>query len=388
MKLKRISGVLYGIGQFVNRFYLRRLNLEIKDENAPRLDKPYIIFANHSSVMDYRLTSFLLRKSKPYHVAAKNQFAGRRRLMYKIGALPKVQFLPDVALVRDIERAVKLGKSVVIFPEGVVSFDGTNRELPFSAAKLVRHLGVGVAVIKIKGSYLVKPRFNEVFHKSGKTEVEFFGCLSAEQVKAMSVDEIHGALREALRFDVWEWNLKNNVATKGDLSVGMDNLLYECAVCGGKTAVKDGRLVCGKCGSAWNVDKYYRLAGCGEFNIHEWFEIQRRRAAEAAISGEFRMEEEVSVMILDGFRGFKKAGNGRYIHGADGVRFTGEIGGQKTELFFDGAKYPSAPAGNDFIEFTLRGVTYRFYFKTMGAAIKSVLHAEEIFKIKNKKRSR
>ena len=255
MKLKRISGVLYGIGQFVNRFYLRRLNLEIKDENAPRLDKPYIIFANHSSVMDYRLTSFLLRKSKPYHVAAKNQFAGRRRLMYKIGALPKVQFLPDVALVRDIERAVKLGKSVVIFPEGVVSFDGTNRELPFSAAKLVRHLGVGVAVIKIKGSYLVKPRFNEVFHKSGKTEVEFFGCLSAEQVKTMSVDEIHGALKEALRFDVWEWNLKNNVATKGDLSVGMDNLLYECAVCGGKTAVKDGRLVCGKCGSAWNVDK-------------------------------------------------------------------------------------------------------------------------------------
>ena len=93
-------------------------------------------------------------------------------------------------------------------------------------------------------------------------------------------------------------------------------------------------------------------------------------------------------MILDGFRGFKKAGNGRYIHGADGVRFTGEIRGQKTELFFDGAKYPSAPAGNDFIEFTLRGVTYRFYFKTMGAAIKSALHAEEIFKIKNKKRSR
>lgn len=387
MKLEKINGALYDIGQLLNRFYLRRLNLTVDDSRAPLLDKPYIILANHSSVMDYRVTSFLLRKHKPYHVAAKNQFAGRRRLMLKIGALPKVQFQPSVTLIKQIQAAVQGGKSVVIFPEGVVSFDGVNRDLPFSVAKLIKFLGVGVAVIKIKGTYLVKPRFDEVFHKTDRVEAEFFESISADDVKGKTTAQIYDKIKSDLYFDVWEWSRRLNVGTsRGNTAKGIDNLLYRCVNCGGHAFVRGDALVCGDCGAVWKVDRFYRLIGDKTLDIHQWFETQRQSVAAQVRDGVFALDDEfVTVRVLDGYKGFREVGEGRYSQNRDGVTFEGVIDGKNKKLFFDGARYPSAPVGNDFIEFTSRYVTYRFYFTSKGAAIRSAVGVEEVYKQKHKK---
>ena len=333
--------------------------------------------------MDYRIMTYLLRKKKAYHVAAKNQFAKRFWLMSKVGALPKIQFQPSLTIVKQIICAVKGGNSVVIFPEGVVSFDGTNRLLPFNIAKLVKFLGIPVAVMKIKGTYLVKPRFDEFFRKTDKTEVDFFEVLTEAQIAAMSAEEIYFKLKEEIYFDVWQWNKANNVKTDCKYTArGIDSLLYQCAECGGETTATDRELICKGCGKHWTVDEYYRLSdGKQETDIHTWFEQQRTLMRKNLCDPNFVMQADTQVSILDGYKGFKKAGKGTYTQTAEGVRFEGEIFGKATQIIFERIKYISAPVGNNFIEFTKNDVCYRFYFNNKGFAIKSAVAVEESFKL-------
>ncbi len=383
MKLKKVSKTLYWAGQLVNRSYLRKINMHINDSVTEKLNKPYLILANHSSVMDYRITSFLLRKKRPYHVAAKNQFAGRFWLMSKIGALPKIQFQTSPATVMQISSAVKDGHSVVIFPEGVVSFDGTNRLLPFNIAKLVKFLGIPVAVIKMKGTYLVKPRFDENFRKIDRIDVDFFEALTKEEIAKKSAEEIYFKLKEEIYFDVWQWNKENNVKTRCKyMARGISNLLYQCVECGGETVSTDSQLICKACGKSWTVDEFYRLNnGSRQTDIHEWFEAQRVMMRKNLCNPNFVMQAEADVSILDGYNGFKKVGKGIYFQNAEGVKFLGTIDGKQTEIFFERIKYISAPVGNNFIEFTKDNVCYRFYFDKDGFAIKSAVAVEESFKL-------
>lgn len=384
MKLTKISKTLYGIGQFLNRSYLRKINMQVNDGVTEKLNnEPYLILANHSSVMDYRITSFLLRKNRPYHIAAKNQFAKRFRLMSKVGALPKVQFQVSPVIVKQIETAVKDGKSVVVFPEGVVSFDGTNRTLPFSVAKLIKFLHIPVAVMKIKGTYLIKPRFNEVFRKTDKVEVDFFEILSRDDVEKFSAEEIYFKLCEGIYFNVWQWNKDNNVKTHcKHIARDIDNLLYSCIECGGETVADDKQLVCRHCGMCWTVDEFYLLySGEEKTDIHTWFEKQRAVMRKNLCDENFVMQSEARVEILDGYKGFKKVGKGMYTQTAEGVRFVGEISGKCADIVFERAKYMSAPVGNNFIEFTKNYVSYRFYFEKTGFAIKSAVAVEESFKL-------
>ena len=88
MKIKKISKTLYVEGQFFNKQRLKRLNFQLNDNATEKMDRAHIVLANHCSVMDYRITTFAMRKKKAYHVAAKNQFAGRKWLMQRVGGLP------------------------------------------------------------------------------------------------------------------------------------------------------------------------------------------------------------------------------------------------------------------------------------------------------------
>lgn len=386
MKLTKINGKLYRLGQFFNRSLLKKYHFTLNDYMGAKKNVPHVILANHSSVMDYRITSFVLQEKPAYHVAAQNQFAGKKRLMFAVGALPKIQFVPDPALVLQLRQAIKEGKSVVIFAEGVISFDGTNRIVPLQIAKFIKFVGLPVAAINIKGTYLAKPRFAEnKFRKTDMIEADFLPVLSAEEVAELSQQEIFDKVKQALSFDVWQWCAEKEIKTQGDRAVGLDNLLYQCMVCGGNTVARGNELTCEKCGRTWFVDEFYRLCnGAEKQTLHDWFENQRRRIRNALMQNAFEVSLPAEVKTLNGFNGFKPVGSGVYSQTAEGVRFDGTLNGKETHLFFDAAKHFAVPCGNDFIEFSRNGVCYRFYFRQKGAAIRCAAAVEESFKLKNK----
>ena len=140
MKIKKISKTLYLVGQFFNKIRLKNLNFQLNDNATDKMDRAHIVLANHCSVMDYRITTFAMRKNKAYHVTTKSIFAGKKFWLNRVGALPKVQFVPSFALVKQIKQVVENGDHVLVFPEGAVSFDGINRTVDKSIAKLIKKL--------------------------------------------------------------------------------------------------------------------------------------------------------------------------------------------------------------------------------------------------------
>ena len=383
MKIKKISNVLYFVGQIFNKSKLKKLNFQLNDNATDKMDRAHIVLANHCSVMDYRITTFAMRKKKAYHVAAKNQFAGRKWLMQRVGGLPKVQFVPSLALIKQIKQVVDDGHHVLVFPEGAMSFDGTNRIITPTVAKLIKRLGAPVAVLNIKGTYLAKPRYNEKkFNKVDKLVADFDILLDENQIANMSVEQIYDKIKQGLHFDVWQWNKQNDVKTQGDLVTGMDNLLYECFYCGGQTTVCDGMLACKKCGKQWMVDEYYRLHNANNtLTIAQWCDNQRDNIKKQLKADGFCLVANVVVQKLDGYKGFKQVGKGTYLQGANGITFDGEINGQNANLTFESAKHWSVPVGNNFVELSQNGHTYRFVFDQKGIAIKTALAIEEIYKI-------
>ena len=233
-----------------------------------------------------------MRKDKAYHVTAKNIFANKKWLVKRVGGLPKVQFVPSFELVKQINQVVEKGNHVLVFPEGAVSFDGTNRIVDNSISKLIKRLGVPVAVLNIKGTYLAKPRYNESkFNKVDKIVADFDVVLDEQQISQMTVEQIHQKVVSSLHFDVWQWNKQNDVKTFGNLVAGLDNLLFECVYCNGKMTVKDDMLACDKCGKQWSIDEYYRLHNANnELTIAQWFDKQRTNIHKKLKADEFCLQ--------------------------------------------------------------------------------------------------
>ena len=383
MKIKKISKTLYFVGQFFNKKTLKKLNFQLNDNATDKMDKAHIVLANHGSVMDYRITTFAMRKNKAYHVSAKNIFAGKKWLMQKVGGLPKVQFVPSLSLIKQVKQVLSNGNHVLVFPEGVMSFDGTNRIIPQSVAKLVKHIGVPVAVINIKGMYIAKPRYNESkFNKISKLQADFDVILTEQQIAEMSVEQIYTKIKQDLYFNVWEWNKQNDVKAYGDFVTNLDYLLYECVYCNGQMTSQDGSYYCKKCGRQWKIDEYCRLHNASkELTIAQWFDYQRQNINKQLKADEFCLHSQVKVQQLDGFKGFKEVGFGTFIQGANGVTFEGTIKGKDAQLTFEANKHWAVPAGNNFVELSQYGNTYRFLFKQKGYAIKSAIAVEESFKL-------
>ena len=383
MKIKKISKTLYFLGQVFNKKTLKKLNFQLNDNATDKMDKAHIVLANHGSVMDYRITTFAMRKDKAYHVSAKNIFAGKKWLMDRVGGLPKVQFVPSLSLIKQVKQVLSNGNHVLVFPEGVMSFDGTNRIIPDSVAKLVKHIKVPVAAINIKGAYIAKPRYNQSkFNKISKLQADFDVILTEEQIEQMSVEQIHKVIVDSLYFDVWEWNKQNNVKASGDFVTNLDALLYECVYCNGDMMAEKGSFYCKKCGRQWRFDEYCRLHNASkELTIAQWFDNQRQNIHKQIKADEYCLQSQVKVQKLDGYKGFKDVGQGLFTQGSNGVTFDGVILGKEEHITFESNKHWSIPAGNNFVEFSQNGNTYRFLFEQKGLAIKCAIAVEEAFKL-------
>ncbi len=90
--------------------------------------------------------------------------------------------------------ALKKGKNMVIFPEGIRTRDGELNDFKKSFAILSKELGVPVIPVGIKGAYEAMP-FGSIFPKPKKITVKFFDPIYPEKY---SVDQIVETTRETI----------------------------------------------------------------------------------------------------------------------------------------------------------------------------------------------
>ena len=366
-KIKRPDRLLWAVARFFLRRFAKKVNLKVYDTVSGKLKPPFIVLVNHASVQDYKIDCYVLRKLRPNHVGAYNQFVGKARLLRRLGAIPKRQFVADVSLVKQIKGVLNRKGVFVIYPEAAISIGGGNRSIYPNIAKLVKLLNTPVAVINIKGSYISKPRWKETQRKTDRVEAHFYPLFT--ETNQMSVEEVLDGIKTALHHNVWEWQKEAGVKNYSqDFLDDAENILYQCPTCltEFKMHGEGNTITCGECGRKWTIDAYGQFDDGG--NIAKWVDFQSEVIRKQL--PEYNFSVDVTLETLDDFKGYKQCGEGTLTQTAEGVRYKGTDG---TELFFSAEKTPTCGLSPRHVEFSAADNTYKFVMKEVNAAAKVCL---------------
>lgn len=140
-------------------------------ENIPQ-DGPFIIVANHSSLLDPIILGVSI-KPKIIFVAAAYLFEIRwlGYLLRKANSIP-VQRENDIKAIKQSLKILQQGGVLGIFPEGGVDRQKDDLPIKAGAAYLATKVGVPIVPIRIKGADKVLPRGAKFIRSLNKIEVE------------------------------------------------------------------------------------------------------------------------------------------------------------------------------------------------------------------------
>ena len=140
-------------------------------ENIPR-DGPFIIVANHSSLLDPIILGISI-KPKIIFVAAAYLFeiGWLGYLLRKANSIP-VQRENDIKAIKQSLIILQQGGVLGIFPEGGIDRQKNNLPIKAGAAFLATSVGVPIVPIRIKGADKALPRGAKFIRSLNKIEVE------------------------------------------------------------------------------------------------------------------------------------------------------------------------------------------------------------------------
>ena len=143
-------------------------------ENIPQ-DGPFIIVANHSSLLDPVILGISV-KPKVIFVAAAYLFEIHwlGYLLRKANSIPihRENYINNIKSIKQVLKILKRGGVLGIFPEGGVDRQKDDLPIKAGAAYLATKVGVPIVPIRIKGADKVLPRGAKFIRSLNKIEVE------------------------------------------------------------------------------------------------------------------------------------------------------------------------------------------------------------------------
>ena len=118
-----MKSVFYVILRFLLWLPLKlifRVRIRGRKNEPTRKDGPYLVCANHQSVLDVIFLCLALRRQQPHFMAKEGVFRVPvlRRLVKWLGAFPVARGRADVGAVKHSINLLKSGRTVGIFPQG------------------------------------------------------------------------------------------------------------------------------------------------------------------------------------------------------------------------------------------------------------------------------
>ncbi len=307
----------------------------IEKINMDGVKPPYILLSNHHYFIDFELAALATYPHRVNNVVTIDGYYRRPWLMELIGAIGTRKFTNDLHLVKSINRVLKRGDILSMYPEARYTPCGTTSYLPESLGKLVRMNKVPVVVIKHRGNHLHTPFWN--FRKPRKVPLHMTmtQVLTAEQVATMSANEINAVIREAFQYDEYRYQKENGIRiTEPYRAEGLHKVLYQCPHCfaESKMASAGTEIYCTACGKRWNLNEdgsLTALSGETEFpHIPDWFNWEREQVCAQIARGEYAFEDEVEVYSLPRCWRFIKLGKAKITHDTEnGFVLTGYYNG-------------------------------------------------------------
>jgi len=362
------------------------------------VEAPYVVLSNHCSVNDWYLVGEAFLPERLNFVVTRHFYSNPllEPLFWRVGAIPKDQFTPDVGTIKDILTAAKAGGNVMIFPEGRMTPHGRTETIEKSTVKLLKKLKMPVMALHMDGAYLTRPKWSKVDRK-GRVDIKTTLLFTPRQLKEMSDDELYDRMKEVLTTDDFAWQKENRVRFRGGkFAEGLENLLYACPKCGGMltTVTKGNKIECCACGNGAKLNNYYEFEKLSQDcvipeNIADWFDLLKKKETEAILSDE-NFEMRSHVVIRRPYRKklewLSEVGDGTLILNRNGLRFEGTQDGQPFELEVPTASMPALAFGcNQHVTLYKDGEYYSFVPDNRQESVRWSVVAELLYNLQSEK---
>ena len=310
-----------GLIWLLSRLTMPKVPWKVEKINMEDLKPPYILLSNHMYFIDFKLAAMGTWPHRVNNVVNIDGYYRRPWLMELIGSIGTRKFTTDLHMVKSIRHVLKRGDIMSMYPEARYSPCGTLSYLPESLGKLVKMNKVPVVAVVHHGNHLHSPFWN--FRKKRKVPLytTLTQVLTAEQVAAMSVDEINAALKEALWYDEYQYQKDNGIRiTEPFRAEGLHKVLYQCPACGKEHEMgsEGAEIFCRACGKRWLLKETGELeaqSGETEFaHVPDWFAWERTQVEAQIAAGTYSFEDEVEVFSLPRCWRFEKLGKAKLRH--------------------------------------------------------------------------
>ena len=348
-----------------------------KPENLP---DNYIVLANHATNFD----PLFVAVAFPQMYLVGSEHISRWGLASKLLNFffaPIMRPKGSVAshTVKEILQTLRSGKNVCLFAEGSCSWDGRPNPILPSTGKMVQKARCGLVTYRLKGGFFAQPRWGTCGTRRGYLRGEPVNVYTAEQLAAMSADEINEVIRRDLYEDAYERQLAQPERYKSSRAAeGLEYLMFTCPTCGGNETFRThgDTVECTHCGLKFRYDDYGMLDGVSFATLRDYGVWQDGEVAHHAAEGvSYTSAEGTLVRVAGGVT--TEAGRGPVSFGPDGIS-CGDFNipldkiseldiHSKNVLVFtaDKAYYELSPSGNGYKYFLL----YRHYVKAAQEAV-------------------
>ena len=319
--------------KIVSKKELQATNFKYKKFGMEKLmDKePAFFIMNHSAFIDLQIASTILYP-RPFNIiCTEDGFIGKAWLMKQLGCIPTKKFTTDYHLFGTMKKMVGKGSSILMYPEASYSFDGRATNLPDSLGKCIKLLNIPVVMIRTFGAFHRDPLYNNLQLRKVDVRCEERYLFSKDDINELSVDEINDILNEQFGFDNWKWQQENHVKIDEPFRADyLNRVLYKCPHCGkeGKMEGKGIKITCHDCGATYELDEYGYLKGKNvetKFNhVPDWYDYEREEVRKELLNGTYKLEIDVEIRALKGFKALYNIGKGKLTHDINGFHLVGD----------------------------------------------------------------
>lgn len=333
--------IIYYPAIFLVSIYFRlRYGVTVDKSAAGKITEPSLILANHLSDRDHYLTALGLYPIRPTFVLSAHFMMKRalRPILKAMHVITKRMFDADAGSVLNIMRAIRAGNSVVLFPEGRLTWYAHSMRVTEGTADLIKKLKVNVYHIVPAGAALTFPKWAKK-PRRGKIKVTVEPLFTAEEIPTLTKDEIFFRMADAFRHDD-ETACRGIRYKSSDTVLGLDGILFKCPVCGGEFTLttKDGHIKC-TCGLDATLREDYVIENGPFDSVNKWYEWQYD-----GIDTSLPLESETSVGTTDedGIM-IRGAGFGKCRVDCDAFTFDGEVFGEHVSFSVPTADIAAVP---------------------------------------------